>query len=238
MEAFPLPNQEGTTVARKLVDEIFLRFLTPEQLHSDQGRQFEGQLITEVCKLLNINKTRTTPYHPQCDGLVERFNRTLLNMLATCSKDHPFDWEDYIRMVCVTYNSSIQSSTGYTPYVWQAGKVPINVLYGTREGPYQSQAEYAKLLKTRLSSAFNIVGSMSLRNTDGRRSFMMQKCMVHPIKLEIMFGYTHHLQKEHPISCTTLGPDLTKSLRKFLMKHTGFSISMATVNVKLYTLIG
>ena len=97
MEAFPLPNQEATTVARKLVDEIFLRFSTPEQLHSDQGRQFEGQLITEVCKLLNINKTRTTPYHPQWDGLVERFNRTLLNMLATCAKDHPFDWEHYIR---------------------------------------------------------------------------------------------------------------------------------------------
>ena len=55
MEAFPLPNQEATTVARKLVVEIFLRFSTPEQLHSDHGRQFEGQLITEVCKLLNIN---------------------------------------------------------------------------------------------------------------------------------------------------------------------------------------
>ena len=81
MEAFPLPNQEATTVAKKLVDEIFLRFSAPEQLHFDQGRQFESQLITEVCKLLNINKTRTTPYHPQCDGLVERFNRTLLNML-------------------------------------------------------------------------------------------------------------------------------------------------------------
>ena len=55
MEAFPLPNQEAITVARKLVDEIFLRFSTPEQLHSDQGKQFEGQLLTEICKLLKIN---------------------------------------------------------------------------------------------------------------------------------------------------------------------------------------
>ena len=83
MEAFPLPNQEASTVASKLVDEVFLRFSVPEQLHSDQGRQFESQLLSEICKLLKITKTKTTPYHPQCDGLVERFNRTLLNMLAT-----------------------------------------------------------------------------------------------------------------------------------------------------------
>ena len=109
MEALPVSNQEASTVAEKLVDEVFLRFSPPEQLHSDQGRQFESNLVTEVCKLLQINKTRTTPYHPQCDGLVERFNRTLLNMLATCTEDHPGDWEQHIRKVCMVYNASIQS---------------------------------------------------------------------------------------------------------------------------------
>ena len=99
MEALPVPNQEASTVAEKLVDEVFLRFSPPEQLHSDQGRQFESNLMMEVCKLLQINKTRTTPYHPQCDGLVKRFNRTLLNMLATCTEDHPGDWEQHIRKV-------------------------------------------------------------------------------------------------------------------------------------------
>ena len=91
MEALPVPNQEASKVAEKLVDEVFLRFSPPEQLHSDQGQQFESNLVMEVCKLLHINKTRTTPYHPQCDGLVERFNRTLLHMLATCTEDHPGD---------------------------------------------------------------------------------------------------------------------------------------------------
>ena len=65
MEAIPVPNQKATTIAEKLVDEVFLRFSPPEQLHSDQGRQFESNLVNEVCKLLHINKTRTTPYHPQ-----------------------------------------------------------------------------------------------------------------------------------------------------------------------------
>lgn len=116
MEAYSIPNQEAVTVAQKLVNELFCRFSTPEQLHSDQGSQFESDLIAEVCKILNIRKSRTTPYHPQCDGLIERFNHTLLDMLATTCKDHPFDWEDHIRKVCMAYNTSTQSTTGYTPF--------------------------------------------------------------------------------------------------------------------------
>ena len=52
MEDFPIPNQEASTVADTLVDEMFLRYFAPEQLHSDQGRQFEYRLMTEICKLL------------------------------------------------------------------------------------------------------------------------------------------------------------------------------------------
>ena len=73
VEAYLIPNQEATTVARKMVDEFFLRF---SLLHSDQGKNFESAVISEVCKLLGIAKSRTTPYHPQSDGLVERFNQT------------------------------------------------------------------------------------------------------------------------------------------------------------------
>ena len=74
VEAFPIPNQEATTVAKKLVDEVFCCYSPPEQLHSDQSRQFESLLIAEVCRLLGIQKTRMTAYHPQSDGLVERWN--------------------------------------------------------------------------------------------------------------------------------------------------------------------
>eukprot|EP00731_Ephydatia_muelleri_P039068 Em1080g2a len=61
---------EAKTVAKKLVDKMFCRFTPPEQLHSDQGRQFESELLKEICTLLHIRKTRTTPYHPQCNGMV------------------------------------------------------------------------------------------------------------------------------------------------------------------------
>ena len=75
MEALPMSNMEAQTVARLFVNHFVTRFGSPEYLHTDQGRNFESTLVKEVCMILGIEKTRTTPYHPQS---VERFNRTLL----------------------------------------------------------------------------------------------------------------------------------------------------------------
>ena len=115
MEAYAIPNQKAITVALKLVDQLFCWFSLPEQLHSDQGKQFESALLHDVCNILGM-KSRTSTYHPQCDGLVERFNCTLLDMLATTTWSHPFDWEDQLPKVCMAYNTSVQASTGYTPF--------------------------------------------------------------------------------------------------------------------------
>ena len=162
MEAIPIPNQEAVTVAEKLVDEIFMRFSTPEQLHTDQGKQFESHLMKEICRLLNINKTRTTPYHPQCDGLVERFNRTMLNMLASCAKDNPFEWEQHICKICMGYNSSVQAATGFTPFYLMFGrqaKLPIDVMYNTKAPDVTTPltCEYVKSLRKKMSEAFERV---------------------------------------------------------------------------------
>ena len=77
VEAYPLPNQEAVTVAEVLVQQFVAGFGVPLFLHSDQGRNFESTVFAEMCSLLGIHKTHTTPYHPQSDGMVERFNRTL-----------------------------------------------------------------------------------------------------------------------------------------------------------------
>ena len=77
-EAYPVPNMEAVTVATVLTNEMFFRFSPPERLHSDQGRQFESKLVKEVCRVLQVEKSHTSPYHPQGGGLVERYNRTLL----------------------------------------------------------------------------------------------------------------------------------------------------------------
>ena len=92
-ESYAIPDQSATTVAEKLVSEFICRFGVPRQLHSDQGTNFESKVMAEVCKLLNIEKTRTTPLHPQSDGQVERYNRTLIEMPGGTLKDSQGDWD-------------------------------------------------------------------------------------------------------------------------------------------------
>ena len=76
------------------MEEYFCDKGFPEQLHSDQGAQFESQLSAEMCKAMEIRKTRTTAYHPACNGEIECFNKTLADMLATALEGHHFDWEN------------------------------------------------------------------------------------------------------------------------------------------------
>ena len=161
VQAFGIPDQLATTVAHRLTNEIFFRFGLPEQLHSDQGRNFESDVISEICRLLEIVKTRTTPYHPQSDGLVERVNRTLLSMMAMAmaTSDHPDQWESHLRSLCMAYNSSVQATTGYTPFYLMFGrqaKVPIDLMYGA-PSPSMPVAKYAAQLKEGLEEAYQQV---------------------------------------------------------------------------------
>ena len=82
VEAYPLPCQEAVVVAEALVNNFVCRFRVPLIIHLDQGRNFESQVFTEMCRLLGVKKTRTTPLHPQSDGMVERFNRTIEDQLS------------------------------------------------------------------------------------------------------------------------------------------------------------
>ena len=77
VECYALADQTAERVARALVSEFIGRFGCPLELHSDQGRNFESRMFKEVCDLLKIVKTRTTPYRPSANGQVERMNRTI-----------------------------------------------------------------------------------------------------------------------------------------------------------------
>ena len=155
----PIPNQEAITVAQALVDKFFCHFGLPEQLHSDQGRQFESELLQQICNILRINKSRTTPYHPQSNGVVERFNRTLISMLSTCATEHPFKWEDHVQKVCMAYNTSVQLNTSFTPYFLMFGRearLPIDLTF-SQPAQSTSTIEYAAQLHTSLNEAYQMV---------------------------------------------------------------------------------
>ena len=82
VEAFPVPSVEATVIARLLIDEIISRHGAPRVLLSDRGTNFLSKVVAEVCKIFQIHKVNTSSYHPQTDGLVERFNSTLCQSLS------------------------------------------------------------------------------------------------------------------------------------------------------------
>ena len=133
-KTYPIPNQEAVTIAETLVKEYICRYKVPQYLHTDQGRNFESKLIKEVCELLGIKKTRTTPYHPQSDGMVERFNRTLEAMLSKYVSDNQRDWDVHLSLVMMAYRSSVHKATTFTPYFMMFGReicLPVDIMLST-----------------------------------------------------------------------------------------------------------
>ena len=132
VETIPLPNIEAATVARAFVDQWVCRYGVPTTVHTDQGRQFEAALFKDICNLLDIHKTRTAPFNPRSDGMVERFHRTLEAMLAKTIKKQE-DWDLHLQSVTFAYRSTKHDSIRATPAKVMFGRdlrVPADLALG------------------------------------------------------------------------------------------------------------
>ena len=109
-------NKEVKTAAAKLFNDYILRFGTPGKILHDQGREFENKLFTHLSKFCNIKILRTTPYHPQCNGQVERMNKTIIAMPKTLEETEKKSWKDHAQKLVHAYNCTKHSATGYAPY--------------------------------------------------------------------------------------------------------------------------
>uniref|UniRef100_H3B522 Gypsy retrotransposon integrase-like protein 1 n=1 Tax=Latimeria chalumnae TaxID=7897 RepID=H3B522_LATCH len=158
---FALPDQRTMTVAKYLFENYIREHGIPESLHTDQGCQFESDVVKHLCQLLGIRKTRTNPYHPQSDGMVERFNRTLIDQLSKTLLEHSGEWDDYLNQVALAYNTSTHSSTGFTPFFLTHGRdarLSADVMFRCMSEVPRSTpgtpADYAAMLVKKVWSAF------------------------------------------------------------------------------------
>ena len=103
---------------------LFARVGIPKEILTDQGTNFTSMLLQELYRLLHIRHIRTSPYHPQTDGLVERFNRTLKMMLSKTAVEKGKDWDQLLPYVLFTYCKVPQSSTGFLPFELLYGHAP------------------------------------------------------------------------------------------------------------------
>ncbi|XP_068227703.1 uncharacterized protein [Palaemon carinicauda] len=135
-DAVPLKNIDSESVAEALVD-MFSRVGVPEEILSDLGTQFTSDCMKEVARLLSMRQLTTTPYHPMCNGLVEKFNGTLKQMLKKLCQEKPNQWHQYINAVLFAYREVPQESTGFSPF---------EILYGRSESasPYASPVVMVK----------------------------------------------------------------------------------------------
>ena len=114
-----------------------------------------------MCTLLGVSKTRTSPYYPQSDGLIERFNRSLLSLLSMATKQDEHNWDLHLPLVILVYCTSVQESTGCTPFELVFGRearLPVDVMYGLPPQTSPKEAnQYALDLRLCMEKAYQQV---------------------------------------------------------------------------------
>ena len=163
-EAFPIRNQEAATVAKVLVEQVFVRFGVPLQILSDQGPNFESGLFQEMCRLLGIDKVRTSPYQPRTNGMVERWHRTLNSMLGKVVGENQRDWHEKLPYVMAAYRATEHSRTGFSPnylFVGREARAPVDLTLTTEVIDDQSPAEYVVRQRRRIQEAYEYVREFS-----------------------------------------------------------------------------
>ena len=156
----PLESINAKTVASKLIEKFISVFGAPATLHSDQGSNIQSSVFQEVCKLLGIEKTRTTHDRPQSDGMIERACRSVQEMLSAYVSQNQEDWATYIPMLVLAYKASLHDSTRCTRASLMLGRqlrLPIDLALGSPE-TRQSKCEsyYAYQLEKQLLHMHNI----------------------------------------------------------------------------------
>ena len=134
VQAFVTKNHTAPTTARVLYNNFFSVFGFPQKLLSDQGTKFTGDVIAAMCKLLGIEKIRTTPYHRQTNGSAERVHQTLQRMIGKLDPEKCQKWPEHIGSVLIAYNATRSQVTGYSPYFLMFGprpRLPVDLLFPT-----------------------------------------------------------------------------------------------------------
>ena len=169
-EAYPLKDKTARSVVDALMDVWLPRYGFPLFLHSDQGKEFDNVMIHKLSELLGTVKTKTTPYHPRSDGLVERFNRTLLAMLAMFVSQEHDNWDDLLPFMMLAYNTTVHTSTGYTPYRLVFGdecNLPGNLVHRElrADPPPGDPGTYASWVQQALYESYDEVRAQQQRAT-------------------------------------------------------------------------
>lgn len=156
-QAYPIPDQESQTIAKTFVNEFICKFALPQTILTDQGTNFLSQLMKSVSKLFKLKHIQTTAYHPQSNGSLERSHQTLIQYLRHFINENQTDWDNWLPMATFAFNTTIHSSTKYTPYELVFGYLPRLPTSITQPPEFHyTYDDYIQDLKMKLNKSYEI----------------------------------------------------------------------------------
>ena len=178
----PLGQKSPLAIARAFLTNWVFVYGPPVDLLSDNGKQFASRLFQEVCRILGVKNRFTSTYHPQCNGQVERFNRTLLSAIRHYVGDHPKEWDLFTDALTFAYNTQTHATTGLSPFELILSKPPRAITMETLptlrgESPSSYHQRWLQRLRALMDSA-----SGALKTTQERykRNFCSIICPIGP----------------------------------------------------------
>ena len=181
-QAFPSKTQTALATAKLLWNNFIPHYGFPEKIITDQGRNFESELIDNLCQVAGVKKLCTSPYHPQTNGQCECFNSTLLNMLGTLTPEQKKDWKNHVSAMVHAYNCAKNTATGFSPYYLLFGReprLPVDVEFGlqreNQKGPL-SESNYVSQLRRQLKFAHNKAKQVASKQQVRHKGLYDRKC--------------------------------------------------------------
>ena len=156
-EALPLRTMASKGIARELM-LLISRVGIPDEILTEQGTPFMSKIMKDLATLLNIKQLRTSVYHPQTDGLVERFNRTLKSMLKKVIEADGRNWDQLLPYLMFSVREVPQASTGFSPFELLYGRRPRGLLDLAREtweqqpSPHRTIVEHVEEIQERMAT--------------------------------------------------------------------------------------
>ena len=156
-----LQTATAADIAQFFVNQIVLRHEAPQANISDRGKGCIAELMQETLEIVKTKHLKTTSYHPQTNGLCERLNHTLSDMLSMyVNADHK-NWDEILPYVTFAYNTSKQESTKYSPFYLLYGReavFPLDVALKVNPNPYEhTEKDYGVFVAERITEAREVV---------------------------------------------------------------------------------
>ena len=174
-EAYPTRNKSAKTAAERIFNNFILRFSFPLWIHHDQGAEFENHLFAELEAFSGIIRSCMSPYHPEGNGQVERFNATLLSMLRTLPEHHETKWASHVSKLVHAYNATRNEATGFSPFYLLFGRelaLPIDTIFQkTANAHIKNHSDYARQWQRAVKQAYEIATEKSRKSQERGRNY-------------------------------------------------------------------